>query len=148
MAETKTVLLVEDDGPLREILKITLESPPIRVVEVATGGAALRAIAFQPPDLVVLDWVLPGISGIEVAEAIRAAPEFRHLPIIMLTARCDQADFRRSQACGVFAHLSKPFSPLALRRTVEEALQPVPAPRRPEPWPSLAAGRSTRDRDG
>lgn len=118
----KTVLLVDDDGILREIVRITLGSLDCRVIESADGEACLAVARAARPDLILLDWMLPSRTGIEVAEALRQDPQTAGIPIIMLTSRDEQSDIERGRQAGVRSYLIKPFSPLELLQTVEEVL--------------------------
>jgi two-component system phosphate regulon response regulator PhoB len=74
------------------------------------------------PDLMLLDWMMPGRTGLEVAEALRDDPKTSDIPIVMLTSRNQKGDIDRAAAAGVHAHLTKPFSPLELLQTVSRAL--------------------------
>ena len=82
-----TILVVEDEEDIRELLKYNLEKEGFQVVAVATGEAALPAVRDHLPDLLLLDLMLPGIDGLEVCRKIRGEAQVRHLPIIMLTAK-------------------------------------------------------------
>ena len=108
------VLIVEDEAALVELLRYNLEKEGFRVTSVADGEEALSAIAENPPDLVILDWMLPLVSGLEVCRQIRRKPETRELPVIMLTARGEEADRVRGLEGGADDYVSKPFSPSEL----------------------------------
>jgi len=118
----KTILLVEDDNDLREVVRITLERPTIHILEAPDGTSALRLAKETIPDLILLDWMMPGIQGLEVIEALRQDPDTAGIPIIMVTARDQAADVRRGLEAGAAAYLIKPFSPLELVQAVEENL--------------------------
>jgi len=118
----KTILLVEDDNDLREVVRITLERPTIHILEAPDGPSALKLARETIPDLILLDWMMPGMEGLEVVEVLRRDPDTAGIPIIMVTARDQAADVRRGLEAGVAAYLVKPFSPLELVQCVEENL--------------------------
>ncbi|MCB1033861.1 MAG: response regulator [Acidobacteria bacterium] len=118
----KTILLAEDEVDLRLVIRTTLESPQYRILEADDGQAALDIARREKLDLVLLDWMMPGVSGITVAEELRKSPDTANVPIIMVTARSQRADRERGAELGTFAYLVKPFSPLELLHVVEEAL--------------------------
>src|SRR5712691_7437046 len=108
------VLIVEDEAPLVTLLRYNLEKEGFQVCEAADGEEALIEIAERKPDVVLLDWMLPLVSGIEVCRQIRRAPETRALPVIMLTARGEEGDRVRGLNCGADDYVTKPFSPAEL----------------------------------
>lgn len=118
----KTILLVEDESDLRYIIKTTLENPKYRILEADDGHAALQIAQAEDVDLFLLDWMIPGMSGVAVAEELRRNPRTAEAPIIMVTAKSHETDREKGQALGTFAYLVKPFSPLELLEAVEEAL--------------------------
>ena len=87
------------------------------------GEAALRSAAERPPDVVVLDVMLPGMSGHEVAERLRAEPATAEVPIVMLSARTQDEDRERSYASGAFEYVTKPFEPSDLVDVVRRAME-------------------------
>jgi two-component system, OmpR family, phosphate regulon response regulator PhoB len=105
-----SILVIEDEEPIQILLKYNLESEGYRVRSSAQGEDVAFMIAEERPDLILLDWMLPGISGIEVCRLIRAKPESRDIPIIMLTARSEEAEKVRGLATGADDYLVKPFS--------------------------------------
>jgi len=104
------VLVVEDEAPLVTLLRYNLEKEGFAVAEAADGEEALLRIAEQKPDAVLLDWMLPLLSGIEVCRQIRRAPATRSLPVIMLTARGEEGDRVRGLNSGADDYVVKPFS--------------------------------------
>lgn len=104
------ILIVEDEAPLVTMLRYNLEKQGFRVDEAADGQEAITKIAETRPDLVLLDWMLPAMSGIEVCRQIRRRPGTRDLPIIMVTARADEADSVRGLNTGADDYITKPFS--------------------------------------
>ncbi len=104
------ILIVEDEEPLTLLLRYNLEAEGYDVDTVARGDEADTRLRENSPDLVVLDWMLPGLSGIELCRRLRARPETRSLPIIMLTARGEESERIRGLATGADDYIVKPFS--------------------------------------
>jgi two-component system, OmpR family, phosphate regulon response regulator PhoB len=105
-----TILIVEDEAALVELLRYNLEAAGYDVQIAMTGDAAEAALADQRFDLVLLDWMLPEIAGIELCRRIRQRPKTRSLPVIMLTARGEEADRIRGLSTGADDYVVKPFS--------------------------------------
>lgn len=108
------VLVVEDEAPLVTLLRYNLEKQGFRVDDAGDGGEALIRISEAPPDLVLLDWMLPTLSGLELCRQIRRRPATRNLPVIMLTARAEDQDAVRGLETGADDYITKPFSIEAL----------------------------------
>jgi two-component system phosphate regulon response regulator PhoB len=104
------ILIVEDEEPLTLLLRYNLEAEGYDVDSVARGDEAEIMLREQAPDLVLLDWMLPGLSGIELCRRIRARRETERLPVIMLTARGEEGDRVRGLATGADDYMVKPFS--------------------------------------
>ena len=122
-----TVLVAEDESALVTLLRYNLEREGYRVVEATDGEEALLLAAEEKPDLVLLDWMLPQLSGIEVCRRLRARPESRNVPILMLTARGEEADRVRGLNTGADDYITKPFSMtelLARLRAVMRRIRP------------------------
>jgi two-component system, OmpR family, phosphate regulon response regulator PhoB len=107
---TARVLIVEDEEPLTLLLRYNLEAEGYGVETVARGDEAEIRLSENPPDLVVLDWMLPGLSGIELCRRLRARTATARLPIIMLTARGEEGERVRGLATGADDYIVKPFS--------------------------------------
>lgn len=122
MKNLKTIMLVDDQMDLRTLVRMTLEDPSVRIVEADNGDDAVALAHRELPDLVLLDWMMPGRSGLEVLKALRNDPETSKIPVIMLTSRDEQEAFDLTSSAGAMAHLTKPFSPLELLQTVERVL--------------------------
>lgn len=110
MATAPLVLIVEDDESICTLLRYNLQSDGYRVVIAHDGDAGLHAVSEHRPDLVLLDWMLPKISGIEVCRILRRTPRSRDLPIIMVTAKDDEVDKVRGLQTGADDYVAKPFS--------------------------------------
>jgi two-component system phosphate regulon response regulator PhoB len=120
-----TILVVDDEAPILALLRYNLDKAGFRVVEATDGQEALNLIREQKPDLMVLDWMLPSLSGIEVCRQVRRDPEFRNLPIIMLTARGEEQDRVRGLEVGADDYLAKPFSPAELLARIRAVLRRI-----------------------
>lgn len=117
------VLLVEDESAQREVLTYNLEAEGFRVVSAETGDEALLLVAEESPDLMVLDWMLPNVSGIEICRRVKADPDTRHIPIIMLSARSDEGDRVRGLETGADDYVVKPYSVVELMARVRTQLR-------------------------
>ena len=104
-----TILLVEDEPAQRAVLTYNLEAEGFEVQVADNGETALELIAESPPDLILLDWMMPHVSGIEVCRRIKARPETRAIPIIMLSARSEDVDKVRGLETGADDYVIKPF---------------------------------------
>jgi two-component system phosphate regulon response regulator PhoB len=145
------VLIVEDEAALVTMLRYNLERAGFAVCAASDGEEALVQIAERKPDVVLLDWMLPLISGIEVCRQIRRAPASRTVPIVMLTARGEEGDRVRGLNSGADDYIVKPFSPaelIARLRAVMRRAQPTSAEevlRFADLTVDLLAHRVTRD---
>ncbi len=117
------VLIVEDETDLVTLLRYNLEKEGFRVATAADGEEALLIASEQPPNLVLLDWMLPLMSGIEVCRQLRRGPRTREVPIIMLTARGEEADRVRGLNSGADDYVAKPFSPTELLARIRAVLR-------------------------
>ena len=117
------ILVVEDEPPLVEVLRYNLENEGYRVSVATDGTDALTQIQASPPDLVILDWMLPQLSGIEVCRQIRTDPDSKDTPVIMLTARGEEADRVKGLVSGADDYVVKPFSPTELLARVRAVLR-------------------------
>jgi two-component system, OmpR family, phosphate regulon response regulator PhoB len=117
------ILIVEDEAPQAEMLRYNLDKAAFRTLVADNGERALLAVEENAPDLIVLDWMLPEVSGIEVCRRIKARPETKHVPIIMLTARGEEADRVRGLETGADDYVVKPFSPAEMVARVRALLR-------------------------
>lgn len=106
----KSILIVEDDVAIRDMLEASISNAGYDVVEAADASAALSALGDRLPDLILLDWMLPGQSGVEFARRLKRDDATRDVPIIMLTAKGEEQDKLRGFEAGVDDYVSKPFS--------------------------------------
>lgn len=117
------ILLVEDEAPQREILSYNLKAEGYRVIEASDGEDAMILVAEEAPDLIVLDWMMPNISGIEVCRRLKIAMETRQIPVIMLTARSEEFDRVRGLETGADDYVVKPYSIAELMARVRAHLR-------------------------
>jgi two-component system response regulator MtrA len=116
------ILVADDDADVRTLVVLKLESSGHEVVGVENGAAAVAACRELRPDLVVLDMMMPGMSGLEACAAIRDDPVVAQTPVILLTARAQAADVDAGLAAGVDEYVTKPFSPRELAGRVQALL--------------------------
>ncbi len=127
------ILVVEDEAPLAEVLRYNLEGEGFRVTVAPDGRSALEKLEEAPPDLVVLDWMLPEVSGLEICRTMRRRPELRGVPVIMLTAKGEESDRVRGLDAGADDYMVKPFSPKELIARVRAVLRRTKAGASGEP---------------
>lgn len=123
MGNQPRVMVVEDEEALSVLLKYNLESEGYRVDAELRGDEAEIALRESVPDLLILDWMLPGLSGIELCRRLRARPETQRLPIIMLTARGEESERIRGLSTGADDYVVKPFSTPELMARVKAMLR-------------------------
>ena len=121
--QSPCVLVVEDEGAQREVLRYNLEAEGFEVVVADNGEDALLLVQEERPDLVVLDWMLPRVSGIEVCRQLKADPATRAIPIIMLSARGEEADRVRGLETGADDYVTKPYSVVELMARLRTQLR-------------------------
>jgi len=118
-----TVLIVEDEEPIQELLVYNFEAEGYQVRTLDGSQDVVRDVVNDTPDLIVLDWMLPNLSGIEICRLLRARSETREIPIIMLTARGEEAERVRGLATGADDFVVKPFSVPELLARVKSLLR-------------------------
>ncbi|MBI3145777.1 MAG: phosphate regulon transcriptional regulator PhoB [Pseudogulbenkiania sp.] len=117
------ILLVEDEPAIQELIAFNLTQAGHHVLRASTADAALMLVKNALPDLVLLDWMLPGGSGIDIAKRLRADERTRQVPIIMLTARSDEQDKIAGLETGADDYITKPFSPRELLARIKAVLR-------------------------
>ncbi len=120
---TSRILVVEDEAPIREMLKMALERAEFEVLEAADAQQAQSIIFELPPTLILLDWMLPGMSGIELARRLKRESSTQEIPLIMLTAKTEEADKVRGLEVGADDYVTKPFSPRELVARIKAVLR-------------------------
>jgi two-component system phosphate regulon response regulator PhoB len=129
------ILVVEDDAALAELLKYNLGREGFKISSATDGEEALIAVEEETPDLLVLDWMLPHVSGIEICRQLRARTDTKDLPVIMLTARGEEEDRVRGLEIGADDYLTKPFSMTELVARIRAVLRRI--------RPTIAANTAT-----
>ena len=118
------VLIADDQANMRALVRLTLETGRFEIFEAHDGDAALEVARRERPDLVFLDWTMPGTSGVEVCRALRDDPATAGARIVMLTARSQSEDRETARAVGADDYITKPFSPIELLEKVRDVLGP------------------------
>ncbi|MFA6002336.1 MAG: response regulator [Thermoleophilia bacterium] len=118
----KHILIVDDEPSLRTLVRANLEVDGFEVSEAVDGVDAMKILEELRPDLVLLDIMMPGKDGIEVLEDLAADKELSTIPVILLTAKGEQEDLEKGAALGARGHITKPFDPEQMVRTVKAAL--------------------------
>ncbi len=124
-AEQPTVLVVEDEPAQREVLSYNLSAEGFRVIQAENGEEGLILVDEENPDIIVLDWMLPSVSGIEVCRRLKTRNDTRNTPIIMLSARIEEVDRIRGLETGADDYVVKPYSVLELMARVRAQLRRV-----------------------
>lgn len=118
-----TILVVEDERDILEMVTYNLRKEGYNVVDVNSGEAALKYVTAAPPDLLLLDLMLPGLDGLEVCRSIKRNPQTEHVPIVMVTAKGDEADIVTGLELGADDYVTKPFSPKVLLARIKAVLR-------------------------
>ncbi|WP_299660346.1 phosphate regulon transcriptional regulator PhoB [uncultured Ruegeria sp.] len=124
-ADQPTVLVVEDELAQREVLAYNLDAEGFRVTRAENGDEALLLVEEDRPDIIVLDWMMPNLSGIEVCRRLKTRPDTRSIPIIMLSARSEEVDKVRGLETGADDYVVKPYSVVELMARVRTQLRRV-----------------------
>ena len=119
----KLILVVDDEAPIREMLRFALIRAGFRVAEAGSAAEARLRIADERPDLVLMDWMMPGVSGVELTRELKAQPMTRDIPVIMVTARVEEEDKVRGLNMGCDDYVSKPFSHPELVARIQAVLR-------------------------
>ena len=117
------ILIVEDEPSIRELVAVNLRHAGYRVTEAPDANAAQSMVSLEKPDLIVLDWMLPGVSGVDFARRLRSSDATRQTPIIMLTARAQEGDKLHGFEAGADDYVTKPFSPRELAARIRALLR-------------------------
>ncbi len=123
VATPQTVLIVEDEPDIRKLLQYNLTQEHFKVVEAQDGEQALKILKREKPNLIILDLMLPGLSGLEICRTLREHPETARLPILVLTAKAGEADKVIGLEMGADDYLAKPFSPREMLARVRALLR-------------------------
>jgi two-component system phosphate regulon response regulator PhoB len=119
----KTILAVDDERDILELLKYNLSKDGYKVVTAESGESALEVIRESNPDLILLDLMLPGMNGLEICRVIKENAQTKHIPIVMLTAKGEEADIVAGLEIGAEDYITKPFSPRVLLARMRAVLR-------------------------
>jgi CheY-like chemotaxis protein len=122
-APSRRILVVDDEPAMRALCRVNLTVSGMAVVEARDGEEALALVQAERPDLILLDVMMPGLDGWEVAERLAAEPETREIPVVFLTARAEPADRVRGRDLGAVGYVTKPFDPVGIADLVERTLE-------------------------
>ena len=117
------ILVVEDDQAIRKMLRFVLQQKHFDILEAEDAEQAFRLIHNKSPSLILLDWMLPGMSGVDLARKLKEVQETSHLPIIMITAKGEEEDMVRGLDSGADDYVTKPFSPRELVARIRAVLR-------------------------
>lgn len=119
---TASILIVDDDEGLRQLLRLALKFAGMDVREAGDGVDALAQIRADPPDLILLDVMMPQMDGLTLCRTLRADPETEHLPVIMISGKTDPRSIRQGLDCGANEYINKPFEIKELTKRVKALL--------------------------
>lgn len=120
--DKKKVVVIDDEPFILMMVEDKLRRAGLQVVTLRETVNALSVVKKENPDLIILDWMMPEVSGIELCKMLKADPELSGIPIFMLTAKGQEEDEKKGLECGVSRYITKPFSPKALLDVVLDAL--------------------------
>jgi len=123
MSRARRILIVDDESAIREMIAMALELAGYDTLEASDAKTAHSIIVDEQPDMMLLDWMMPGTSGIELARRLRADPATKDLPIIMLTAKADEDNKVQGLEAGIDDYITKPFSPKELIARLKAVLR-------------------------
>jgi two-component system phosphate regulon response regulator PhoB len=124
----KSILIVEDEKPIRDMIAFGLRRAGFQIIEAADCATAQARVIDNNPDLVLIDWMLPDMSGLELTRWVKKNETTREVPVIMLTARCEEDDKVRGLQGGADDYITKPFSPRELLARIEAVLRRTQGP--------------------
>jgi two-component system, OmpR family, phosphate regulon response regulator PhoB len=118
-----TILVIDDEPDIREVMRFALESADFHVMEAGHADEARKLLSSETPDLILLDWMLPGRSGLELAQQLKQSPKSKSIPIIMVSARGEEEDRVKGLDTGADDYIAKPFSPREMVARVKAVLR-------------------------
>ncbi len=124
----KRILAVDDERHIVRLIQVNLERAGFDVVTANDGAQALEMVAAEKPDLIVLDWMMPQLNGMETLKRLKGDPETENIPVIMLTAKSQDADVFKGWQSGVDCYLTKPFNPMELLAFVKRIFEELESP--------------------
>jgi len=117
--QRKLILSIEDDQDIANLIRLVLRHAPVDVMHASSGAEAWPILERRVPDLILLDMMLPGISGLDFLAKMRENPRYTSIPVIIVSIQADTAYRTRAESLGVIRYLLKPFSPAALRQEIQ-----------------------------
>ena len=127
----KRILIVEDEAHVLAVIEKRLTTQGYEVLTAMDGREGLRRARSDRPDLIILDLILPGIDGYQVCSMLKRDAAYRHIPVMMLSARTQHRDIEQGMVVGADAYMTKPFQPAALLKQIAELLEKPQEPRKP-----------------
>lgn len=124
----KRILAVDDERHIVRLIQVNLERAGFDVVTANDGAQALEMVAAEKPDLIVLDWMMPQLNGMETLKRLKGDPGTENIPVIMLTAKSQDADVFKGWQSGVDCYLTKPFNPMELLAFVKRIFEELESP--------------------
>ncbi len=121
--ERKLVLSIEDDQDMAGLIRLVLRHAPLTLIHTASGIEAWPILEKQSPDLILLDMMLPGLTGLDFLAQMRQNPRYAAIPVMIISVQAETAYRNRAQALGVVRYLLKPFSPAILRQEIQQVLK-------------------------
>jgi CheY-like chemotaxis protein len=118
-----TVVLAEDDPDIQLVARLSLKRAGFTVTVVSNGREALETIRREPPDVVLLDWMMPEVDGLETCRRLKADPQTAMIPVVFLTAKSQEAEIQRGLSLGASGYVTKPFDALTLGDQVKEIVE-------------------------
>jgi two-component system, OmpR family, alkaline phosphatase synthesis response regulator PhoP len=118
-----SVVLAEDDPDIQLVARLALKRAGFTVRVVGNGREAIEAVQADPPDVVLLDWMMPELDGPEACRRLKADPATAHIPIIFLTAKSQESEIQRGLSLGAVGYVTKPFDALALGQQVKDIVK-------------------------
>ncbi len=118
-----SVVLAEDDPDIQLVARLALKRAGFTVRVVGNGREALEAVQADPPDVVLLDWMMPELDGPEACRRLKADPATAHIPIIFLTAKSQESEIQRGLGLGAVGYVTKPFDALALGQQIKDIVK-------------------------
>ena len=122
MSDRKIVLSIEDNEDIASLIRLVIRHAPVELLHASNAEEAQKFLETQTPDLILLDMMLPGMTGIDFLEKMRQDKRYEKTPVIIITVRAEASYRKRAQELGVIRYLLKPFSPTVLRQEIQQAI--------------------------
>ncbi|MEK6581589.1 MAG: response regulator [Nitrospirota bacterium] len=118
----RKVIVIDDEPFILMMIEDKLKKAGIKVITLRESINAVSVVKNEKPDLIILDWMMPELSGIDLCKMLKSEPDIAEIPIFMLTAKGQEADEQLGLKCGVTRYITKPFSPKSLLEMIEETI--------------------------